>query len=232
MNLSRIFSKRRISLYLLIALLTAFCFALLVYRINLTGRMTYSFLTWNLFLGFIPFGMSTLLVNSGKLFKKTPLQLLLFGIWLLFLPNAFYIITDLFHLRPKQQIPLWYDLLLIFSFALNGLIAGYISLLDVHNWIEQNLGRVWSWSLSVSVIVLSAFGVYIGRYLRWNSWDIIADPWALFEDILDRIIHPKVHSGAWGMTLLYSAFFLIIFLFLRLLTNHPSTLKNLEHEST
>ena len=211
------FSHKQLQIILLILVLTAFCTGLLAYRIQTSGYFTYYFLIWNLFLAFIPYGASLVITNLSKPYQYRLLEFSLLGIWLLFLPNSFYIITDLFHLKPRHNIPLWFDLILLLSFALNGLLAGYLSIIDIHDWIEIQFGKPLAWFSSVTTILLCAFGVYLGRYLRWNSWDILSDPFSLFYDILDRFLNPLAHTSTWGMTLSYGAFFLIIFLFFRIL---------------
>lgn len=220
--------KRKLLLYL-IAAMALFNFTLLGFRINMVSRLTYSFLVWNLFLALIPLGFSIILrfAKETKI-KRWATPGLLF-IWLFFLPNSFYIITDLFHLRPKQGVPLWYDLLLIFSFAWNGLIAGYLSIFDVHEFIESKWNKISAWVFTLIIIFLSSFGVYLGRYLRWNSWDIIADPFGVFFDIADRILDPLNHLQTWGLTISYSIFFFLGYLTLKIFSATEADLVGKNH---
>ncbi|MBM3416195.1 MAG: DUF1361 domain-containing protein [Bacteroidetes bacterium] len=62
-----------------------------------------------------------------------------------------------------------------------------------------------------AVIWLSAFGIYIGRFLRFNSWDVLADPFSLTAEIADMILHPLRNGAAWGMTLVYSVFMTVFY---------------------
>ena len=114
-----------------------FSLTLLFVRIILTGHLTYAFLAWNLFLAWIPFMISQKLSTEKNRWKI----LLLFSTWLLFLPNAPYIITDFLHLRQRPPVPYWYDILLMFSAALNGLLLGLASLLIVEKFLIDRYGK-------------------------------------------------------------------------------------------
>ena len=184
-----------------------FSLLLLLVRVILTGQLTYAFLAWNLFLAWIPFVISQKLSVANNWWKI----LLLFSAWLLFLPNAPYIITDFLHLRQRPPIPYWYDILLLFSAALNGLLLGLASLLVVEKFLIQRYGNRISALLMFCSFFLSSFGVYIGRYLRWNSWDIITNPNDIAADILERVLNPFDHFGTWSVTFLFGSFFYIIY---------------------
>ena len=184
-----------------------FSLLLLLVRVILTGQLTYAFLAWNLFLAWIPFAISQKLSVANNWWKI----LLLFSAWLLFLPNAPYIITDFLHLRQRPPIPYWYDILLLFSAALNGLLLGLASLLVVEKFLIQRYGNRISALLMFCSFFLSSFGVYIGRYLRWNSWDIITNPNDIASDILERVLNPFDHFGTWSVTFLFGSFFYIIY---------------------
>jgi len=184
-----------------------FSLLLLLVRVILTGQLTYAFLAWNLFLAWIPFVISQKLSVANNWWKI----LLLFSAWLLFLPNAPYIITDFLHLRQRPPIPYWYDILLLFSAAVNGLLLGLASLLVVEKFLIQRYGNRISALLMFCSFFLSSFGVYIGRYLRWNSWDIITNPNDIAADILERVLNPFDHFGTWSVTFLFGSFFYIIY---------------------
>jgi uncharacterized membrane protein len=185
----------------------AFTIVLLVIRITLTGQLTYVFLAWNLFLAWIPFALSQKMTGVQNRWKI----LLLTSSWLLFLPNAPYIITDFLHLKPRPPIPYWYDILLLFSAALNGLLLGLLSLLRVEKFLADRYGNRISGLLILCSLFLCAFGIYIGRYLRWNSWDIITNPGAIASDVLARIFNPFDHFGTWAVTFLFGSFFYVIY---------------------
>lgn len=184
-----------------------FSLLLLLIRILVSGELTYIFLAWNLFLAWIPFAISQKFKQANNWWKIS----LLFCAWLLFLPNAPYIITDFLHLRPRPPIPYWYDILLLFSTALNGLLLGLASLLTIENFLIERYGNRISAFLMFCSFFLCSFGVYLGRYLRWNSWDIITNPFDIASDILTRVLNPFDHFGTWSVTFLFGTFFYIIY---------------------
>jgi uncharacterized membrane protein len=133
----------------------AFTLSLLIIRIVLSNELTYIFLAWNLFLAWIPFAL------SQKLSKLTNRWKILFitALWLLFLPNAPYIITDFLHLKQRTSIPYWYDILLLFSAALNGLLLGLSSLLTVEKFLLNRYGSKISGIIMLCSFFLCAFGI-------------------------------------------------------------------------
>jgi uncharacterized membrane protein len=185
----------------------SFSLSLLLVRIILTGDLTYIFLAWNLFLAWIPFAISQKFTGVSNGWKI----LFLFGAWILFLPNAPYIITDFFHLRQRPPIPYWYDILLLFSTALNGLMLGLASVLVVEKFLVHRYGNKISALLIFFSFFLCSFGIYIGRYLRWNSWDVITNPDDIAADILERVFNPFDHFGTWSVTFLFGSFFYVMF---------------------
>jgi uncharacterized membrane protein len=190
---------------LLLAAMTLFCVALCITRIVITGEINYFFLNWNLFLAFVPLGVTVLfellVKESSPLAKSKWIKMGVLSTWLLFFPNAPYILTDLFHMRHEDSAPQWFDLILILSYAWTGLMAGFISLFI----IEKNVLTFRIPWLNVAAIVvlifMTGFGIYLGRYLRFNSWDLWHRPGHLFAEIGDRFIHPLRHTRTWGMTI-------------------------------
>jgi len=132
-------------------------------------------------------------------------------IWLVFFPNALYILTDLYHLKPRAESHIWFDFLLLFSFAWTGLIFGIISLMDIESIFVKRIGAVKTNVLIVVLLFACSFGVYLGRFLRWNSWDIIAYPFSIMFDIGNRVLFPFDHPRTWGMTILYGTLFNLIY---------------------
>lgn len=188
-----------------------FSIVLAFVRVAYTGQLLFLSLIWNLFLAFVPFALTTFLIQRPHLIKdKWKLSLVSIA-WLLFIPNSFYIITDLFHLQKRFLIPLWFDLALIFSFVWNGLLFGILSVRQM----EKIWSLKWRWSeflFIYPVMLLNAIGIYIGRYLRYNTWDIISDPFDLSEDILYLIIHPIRNRFDWSMIFCFSVFMTILYL--------------------
>ena len=124
-----------------------------------------------------------------------------------FSPNAPYIITDLFHLEPRAGVPLWYDLALIFSSAWNGLMLAYASLLTMQTLVRRRFGTLSGWAFVSTALLLSSFGIYLGRYLRFNSWDVLTNPLTLFYDILNQFLNPTHHLRTWGITVVFGLVF-------------------------
>lgn len=185
------------------------CAGLLAVRLIWSGETGFFFLAWNLFLAGIPLALSLGLqgVRHGLL------GLPVVGGWLLFFPNAPYVLTDLLHLRERGGVPRWFDLLLLLSFALVALWMGFQSLRLVQDWVAQRTSAVVSWVFVLGCLMLSGFGIYLGRFLRWNSWDIVSRPEALIGDILVRFADPLAHAKTWGVTLGFGGMLVIAYLF-------------------
>lgn len=204
----RLKEHNRLSILAIFSLTTILCVTLVALRVQYTTRITFVFLVWNIFLALIPYIISTLLVLYHRHLGTFSL-LVLFAAWLAFLPNAPYILTDLFHLRPRPGVPYWYDLALILFFAWNGLMLGYASIMDIQSVFAARF-RPWiGWCVAVGTLLLSGFGIYLGRYLRWNSWDIISSPKSLLHDITQRILHPLEHPHTYGVTIIFAAFLVL-----------------------
>lgn len=182
-----------------------FAASLLIYRICKTDSLVYIFLAWNLFLAFIPFWISNNLLKQKQLtFHYLPFVLL----WVLFLPNAPYILTDLFHLKPRQNIPLWFDLVLVCSFALIGFTLFYKSLIDMIKLAKEHIHHSYlNYILPVFFWVI-AFGLYLGRYLRFNSWDIVNHPFRLAYKSFDSLFQKDTIA----FTVIFAAFMWFVYL--------------------
>ena len=186
----------------------AFSCLLLLIRMIITHSLTYVFLGWNLFLGWVPFLLSRYLIKQQH---KSLKQYIVFFAWLIFFPNAPYIITDLFHFKERWPVPLYCDLVLSFSFAWNGLFLGLISLINIENWALSKFGKRKAIAIVAISLFLCGFGIYIGRYLRWNTWDVLANPFDLIKEIVVRIIYPFEHIRTWAVTFLFTSFLTIIY---------------------
>jgi uncharacterized membrane protein len=183
--------------------------------------MVFAFLCWNLFLAGIPLMASTALRLAEQL--KTPLvvQVSCFGLWLLFFPNAPYILTDLIHLAHRPPVPLWYDLVLLLSFSGTGLLIGYLSLDDVQEAVAKRFGAVTGWLTVIISLMLTGFGIYLGRFLRWNSWDVLTNPGGLFADLADRVLNPMSHPRTAAVTLIFGFALTLGYVALRMLMLRP-----------
>jgi uncharacterized membrane protein len=184
-----------------------FTASLLIGRVIYTGSPMFLFIAWNLFLAIAPLYFSHKLVNTADKRKAW----LLLGAWLLFFPNAMYIVTDLFHLQDDSEIPMWFDLLILFSAALTGVIIGFLSLQNVEKYLGEKLpGKYMKWALA-SLFFLCGYGIYLGRYLRWNSWDIVVQPIPLFSDIRQDVFHPFRNFECWLLSVLFGTWLYILY---------------------
>jgi len=205
---------RRLEFTLLLMASCFLCFGLIVLRVMATGKLQFIFLIWNLFLAFIPFFIANWLYLFRDRFNKITV-IPMVAMWLLFFPNAPYIITDIIHLHPSKDFGYWYNLLIVISCVWNALVMGLLSLNDIQNVLTEKFGKLTAWIVSISSVFLGAFGIYLGRILRWNSWDLFFDTKCLVYDITDRIINPMSHGRTLGVTLFYGMFLLIVYLFFR-----------------
>ena len=196
---------------------TIFSFSVSIFRFVLSDTNMFLFLNWNLFLAFLPWAFTTTIIVFPKLRKSKIITLGVMAVWLLFFPNAPYILTDLFHLRINSNMPIWFDLALILTFAWTGLMFGFLSLWDIEVLLEKFFNKKFIPVISVFLLFLGSFGIYVGRYLRWNSWDIIQEPLRLVYDIGHRVINPLEHPRTWGMTIFMGIFLNLIYWSLRLI---------------
>jgi uncharacterized membrane protein len=191
----------RLNITILLFLFSMFSFYLFLFRVLYTGTSEFLFLNWNLFLAFIPWFISSIIILKKLQSNKILLSLLMIT-WVLFFPNSPYILTDLFHLGMSIKAPIWYDLILILSFAGTGLLFGFMSLLDIEKILSTFFSKGKIVFIIISFLFLSGFGIYIGRYLRWNSWDVVNNPVLMSYDILYKLAHPIAHPKMWGLTIL------------------------------
>jgi uncharacterized membrane protein len=183
-------SGRRTRTVLALGLLTAFDVVLVGARTHHTGRFTFWYLLWNLFLAWVPFLLALALYDGSRRRRYPALLAVLAAGWLLFFPNAPYILTDVIHLAPQQGVPLWFDALTITSAGLTGLLLGFVSLGLVQEVVRRAAGAVWAWILAGGVLVIASVGIYLGRFLRLNSWDVVTRPHELVYLARMRLTDP------------------------------------------
>ena len=197
---------------------SAFSILLLMIRILTSHRLSYAFLAWNLLLAYLPLLIANWLSRHEFVMRNKVTFILAISAWLLFMPNSFYILTDLFHLNSSDKHRPWFDLTLILSFAWNGILFGIISIWKMEMLLKRTKGLVASTLLIFTVMWLNAFGVYIGRFLRFNSWDIIFNPFPLLTEIGEMIMNPGDYKGAWTMSLCFACFMIILYYTIKKLT--------------
>ena len=204
---------------------TAVCGALLVVRAMYARSTAHFGLVWNLFLAWLPMLSALLAHHLHKQGRRLvwPLIVPCLPFWLLFFPNAPYILTDMLHLQwPQARVPVWYDLILLIAFAWTGAFLGLISLFLVHGLVRQWAGRAAGWLFTLGVIAVSGFGVYLGRFPRWNSWDLLTNPSLLLMDIWTRLSNPLANSRTFVFSALFSLCLAMMYLMLVAVAQFPT----------
>lgn len=187
-----------------------FCILLLIIRFIWTETLFLGFMLWNLFLACIPLLISSL-ITYFKFLQKPILFSLLVPIWILFLPNAPYMITDIIHIQKSSDVTMWLDLLIIFSFAMYGLALAYTSVLQIKEILKRYFSKHTLKFLIFCIWFLCGFGIYLGRVLRWNSWDVLNNPLDLLGDIGKRVLFPIEHLSSWLFAIGFGTFLTLFF---------------------
>jgi uncharacterized membrane protein len=201
----------------MLLLSVAFTMSMLLVRVIYSDTWDYRFYGWNTFLAAIPYLVSTQLLKLKKLGFLAVMMLL---VWLVFFPNAPYIITDLLHYEERPPVPFWYDILLVISAAWNGLILGLISLLNVEIFLRRYIKPFWATCCVFVSLLLCGYGIFIGRFLRFNSWDVVADPAMLVYTSAHHVLLPQRYSKLWVFTILFAVLLGIIYYTLKYLQKH------------
>lgn len=205
-------NQQRITIWL--AASTLFCIAVYLVRVYYLNTWSYLFLNWNLFLAFAPL-IWLHFMDTFFPWKHWTFKTITFGGWLLLFPNAPYILTDLMHLSNYKHPLIWLDVFVIISYALTGLLAGFVSLQKIINKLGKSIKNHWLTIGVGFILFLSAFGIYLGRFLRWNSWDIVNRPHHILSDVFDRLLHPFDHPRTWGMTLILGFLLNLLYWFIQ-----------------
>ena len=213
--------EHRWEITLMLMISSVFACSLEFLRIYISHRQNYLYFIWNLFLAWVPYAISIYLPVSYVQIKRKWIVYLFLIIWLSFWPNSPYMLTDLLHLREKQNIPLWFDLALILSFAWAGLMIGFISLIEIQNFIRWRTNRRIAWIFALLVILSGGLGIYIGRYVRHNTWDVIADPIRLYVDIFKNFKDHMMRIEMISMTLIYASFLFLGYLTIKVIIKIP-----------
>lgn len=197
--------------------------ALVGMRILLTGHWRQLHLVWNLFLAWLPllFALAAGWVLRERLPRRWRFSAAALA-WLLFFPNAPYILTDLIHLGPKSQAAYWIDLVVILVFALTGLLLGFLSLYLMQQLVARRFGWPTGWLFVGAVAALSGFGVYAGRFLRWNSWDVIINPIDLLSDLGHWLISMPNSPRTLIIPVLFATLLFVAYTMLYALTHLPA----------
>ncbi len=179
---------------------------LLAGRMGRSHTAAFTFLPYNLALAYIPWLLS---ISCGA--AKAERRWLFLPLWLLFFPNAPYLVTDFVHLRSRPPVPVWYDVGMLTAFAWAGLLLAVTSLSAMHSRVERALGRGWGWAFVALVSGLSGFGIYLGRFLRKNSWDVLIDPFDLAHALAAPVLSPVAHFRTWLVAALFGSLMLVVY---------------------
>lgn len=188
---------------------SALCVATVEYRTHRTGDGYYRFLVWNLFLAWVPLGLALAAFARARRQRDASVVVLLV-LWLLFFPNAPYMLTDFIHLRASgAAVPVWYDALMLSSFAWTALLLGFASLYLVQIVVRGAAGTAVSWAAVVVALGLASFGVYLGRFMRLNSWDALLRPRRVLHVTREQLENPFQHPRIAGVLLALTLFLLV-----------------------
>ena len=187
------------------ALASALCIGFELVREHHNGDAGFRFLLWNLMLAWIPLLVALAVYDSYGRGTRLPVLSPGVALWLLFLPNAPYIVTDFIHLTPGTRTPLWFDGVILSAFAWTGVLLGFVSLYLMHAVARDRLGPRGGWAAALAALGLTSAGVYLGRFLQWNSWDVIRRPGQRLAEIAPKLDQTGALAHAAGITLLLTA---------------------------
>ena len=206
--------KYRIALVGLLLLASAISLVLEKVYAYYNGTDSYSFLVFNLGLAWIPFA-AALLAYLTRHFRAAfylimPICTL---VWLIYFPNAPYLLTDFQHLAyTNASTPLWFDVIVLVWFAWTGLLLGVASLYLMQEIIAAAFNPFIGWIFAIGATAMSSVGIYLGRILRWNSWDLLKDPIPIAKDMYSIMSHPISNLPTYVFTILFTLLFLFIYL--------------------
>ena len=187
-----------------LALLSTVSIFLVIVRIISFNTFNYWYLCWNLILGLIPLGLVILLSSqlSKRPWASFPMLLLTVA-YIGFLPNSFYMATDFIHMQYASSQTIIFDIVMILLFTLSGLLSGFTSVYIIHKELIRRIGSAKSSWIVSALLLLCSFALYLGRYLHWNTWDVIANPAGIIFDVSDRIVNPLGSSQLVSTILLF-----------------------------
>jgi len=221
MRLLSLFFRREAAAPILALSFASLVSAVLVFaRIVSTGNILYGFLLWNLFLAWLPLVFALLACESFRNRPRSNLRLAVLAVaWLLFFPNAPYIFTDLIHLHTRLYGQFWIDLATVLTCALTGLVLGFLSLYLMQSIVSRMFGKRAGWLFILIATGLGSFGIYLGRFWRFNSWDVVAKPAQLYHGLGTLTARSLLEPTTIAFPLLFAAFLLSAYLMLYALTH-------------
>ena len=200
--------------FLTLVAASAFATALVVFRQRVTGEWRYENLVWNLFLAWLPFVFAIVAYDNDRRGRRSVAVLLPAAFWLAFLPNAPYLVTDYMLLREIEGMPVWFDVVMLTSFAWTGLVLGFVSVYLLQSAVRRRFGAAAGWALAIGSLGLSGIGIYLGRVLRWNTWDLAVQPTAVLADVVERMHTARLLGMSLGMAVFLSLAYATLYGFL------------------
>ena len=200
-------SRRRLAALAALVVSSAFGIALVLLRLAWTGEPHYANLFWNLFLAWIPFVLALVLYDRARRGSRSVALLVPAVLWLVFLPNAPYLVTEFGLLRLVDGMPVWFDVAMLTTFAWTGLLLGFVSVYLVQQVAARSLGTTSGWLTAACALGLSGVGIYLGRYLRLNSWDLLLQPHGVLAEVLERLTTTRMV----GMSLVMGTFLMVAY---------------------
>jgi uncharacterized membrane protein len=209
----------RLAVYAMLAAATILCMVLVRARFteNAANRDNYDFLVRNLLLAWIPL-LIALMTEGLQTFRRAFHVILPLGcvIWVVFFPNAPYLLTDFQHLRLfSDSLQQWYDVIMVIWFAFTGLFLGLVSLHVMHRLVGLRFGRMVGWAFVVAAAFLASAGIYIGRFFRFSSWEALGNPIGFGGDLWEQVLNSGSNSP--GFVALYTLFLLFVYVLMHVL---------------
>lgn len=196
------------------------CVVLVAGRVAWTGNLHPAFLIWNLFLAWLPLVFALFACDHYEEQAGRNWRFLGFAAaWLLFFPNAPYIFTDLIHVSSRFYQHFWIDLLMVLLCALTGLVLGFVSLYLMQSLVARIFGRLASWLFIAAIAGLSGVGIYLGRFLRFNSWDVVFKPVKLYHGLGDWMAAPLTNLKSLAFPAMFATFIFVAYVMLYALTH-------------
>ncbi len=206
-NIKKIIIPKQIIILLTLAVV------LNISRFFIFDNYVFIYIIWNIFLAFIPFLITSVLIlyiNKENIVK--PIFIISFIIWILFLPNAPYVVTDLIHLGNFRKVPMMYDIFLLFSSAGVSLLMGLYSLFHMEKMLLLKFSKKITNIMIAFIILIASFGIYLGRFLRFNSWDFFISHKLLLSSVWDTFTLSNNNTNVFTYTLLFFFFIYMSYL--------------------
>jgi uncharacterized membrane protein len=211
MEQRRVDHRRLRAVTVALAVASVICVGMVALQVDTAWTYKTQFLVWNLGLAWVPYLLALAVERGHRGGMGLSLLGVLCGCWLLFLPNAPYIATDVVHLRDPGVEVLWWDASMIAAFAVTGLVLGLCSVVIVQTVVAERWGHVAGWTCSMAALALSSVGIYLGRFAEVNSWDVVVAPGRVLEPFADRLAESPLHLRFMVLTTLVTGLLVLAY---------------------